>query len=109
MPGDKYINTNPETKSQLSREAFSLLLPLMLLSNFKNHINKKQFIASVGWITDHRTWQKYWSELEDNNIIICLDKKIWMVSPHECYAVAAIHSELINKWNEARNAATATK
>ena len=98
----KYINTS-ENKD-LSRTAHALILPLILLSNKNNEINKKTFTKFVGWINDHRTWEKYWTELMDKGVLIQIDKDIWMVSPHACYAPGASHTTLINKWNEVRNA-----
>ncbi len=98
----KYINTS-ENKD-LSRTAHALVLPLILLSNKNNEINKKTFTKFVGWINDHRTWEKYWTELMGKGVLIQIDKDIWMVSPHACYAPGASHTTLINKWNEVRDA-----
>ena len=74
------------------------------LSNKNNEIDKKDFIEVVSWIKDYRTWNKYWTELVEKGVLIQVDKDIWMVSPHECYADGASHTTLINKWNEVRNA-----
>ena len=98
----KYINTNEH--KDLSRTAHALVLPLMLLSNKNNEIGKKAFTKFVGWINDYRTWNKYWTELVDKGVLIQVDKDIWMVSPHECYADGVSHTTLIHKWNEVRNA-----
>ena len=98
----KYINTNEH--KDLSRTAHALVLPLILLSNKNNEIGKKAFTKFVGWINDYRTWNKYWTELVDKGVIIQVDKDIWMVSPHECYADGVSHTTLIHKWNEVRNA-----
>jgi len=100
----KYINTDMAASNKLSRTAYALLLPLALLSDKNNEINKKTFTKTVSWITDYRTWDKYWTELVDKSILVRLDKNKWMVSPHECYADGASHTTLINKWNEVRNA-----
>ena len=100
----KYINLETAGEGTLSRTAHALLLPLILLSNENNEINKKSFTKFVGWINDHRTWEKYWTELVDNGVLIQVDKDIWMVSPHDCYTDGVSHSTLINKWNEVRNA-----
>ena len=100
----KYINLETAGEGTLSRTAHALLLPLILLSNENNEIDKKSFTKFVGWINDYRTWEKYWMELVDNGVLIQVDKDIWMVSPHECYADGASHTTLINKWNEVRNA-----
>lgn len=104
MKGVKYINTDPLSKDRLSHTACALILPLVVLANSDNEINKKSFIARVGWITDYRTWNKYWAELVDNAVLVQIDKRMWMVSPHECYAEGISHNALIIKWNEARNA-----
>ncbi len=98
----KYINTNEH--KDLSRTAHALVLPLMLLSNRNNEIGKKAFTKFVGWINDYRTWNKYWTELVDKDVLTQVDKDIWMVSPHECYADGVSHTTLIHKWNEVRNA-----
>jgi len=98
----KYINTNEH--KDLSRTAHALVLPLILLSNKNNEIGKKAFTKFVGWINDYRTWNKYWAELVDKGVLIQVDKDIWMVSPHECYADGVSHTTLIHKWNEVRNA-----
>ena len=98
----KYINTNEH--KDLSRTAHALVLPLILLSNKNNEISKKAFTKFVGWISDHRTWNKYWTELVDKGVLIQVDNDIWMVSPHDCYTDGVSHSTLINKWNEVRNA-----
>ena len=100
----KYINTDIALNNQLSRTAHALVLPLMLLANENNEIDKKSFTKFVGWINDYRTWEKYWAELVDNGVLIQVDKDIWMVSPHECYSDGISQNELINKWNEVRNA-----
>ena len=100
----KYINLETAGESTLSRTACALLLPLTLLSNKDNEIDKKAFIRTVSWIKDYRTWNKYWAELVEKGILIQIDRNIWMISPHECYADEATHTTLINKWNEVRNA-----
>lgn len=100
----KYINLKTAGEGTLSRTAHALLLPLILLSNENNEIDKKSFTKLVGWINDYRTWEKYWTELVDNGVLIQVDKDIWMVSPHDCYTDGVSHSTLINKWNEVRNA-----
>ena len=100
----RYINTDIAADSELSRTAQALMLPLTILSNRNNEINKKQFIDTINWIKDIRTWDKYWEELVDKGFLIQLDKDNWMVSPHECYAEGISHSTLITKWNEVRNA-----
>ena len=100
----RYINTDMVANNELSRTAQALVLPLILLSNKNNEIDKKSFTKFVGWINDYRTWEKYWSELVDKGVLIQVDKDIWMVSPHECYTDGASHTTLINKWNEVRNA-----
>jgi len=102
--GNKYINMDVKSHAvtRLSRMAGALLLPLILLSNRENEISKERFIKAVSWINDYRTWNKYWNELENKDVIIHLDKQVWMISPHECYAEGVSHVTLINKWNEAR-------
>jgi len=104
MTGSKYINTNGEFTTKLSRTSCALMLPLMLLSNKYNEIDKNTFMKGVNWITDYRTWDKYWMELVEKNFLVQLDKNKWMVSPHECYADGISHNALITKWNEACNA-----
>mgnify|MGYP003625646097 FL=1 len=100
----KYINTETATKLPLSSTACALLLPIMLLANKNNEIEKSVIIKSINWITDYRTWDKYWTELVDIGILIQLDNKRWMLSPHECYTDDISHNSLITKWNEVRNA-----
>jgi len=101
---NKYINLKSAGKLPLSRTACALLLPLVLWANKNNEINKKEFVNKITWIKDYRTWNKYWAELVNNNILIQIDKHIWMVSPHECYSDGMSHTALINKWNEVSNA-----
>lgn len=98
----KYIN--PECESTLSRTAYALVLPLAVLANKHNEIDKADFIKHVSWISDYRTWNKYWTELEKHNVLVRLDKKTWMISPHQCYTDGMSHTTLINKWNEVKNA-----
>ena len=98
----KYVNT--QDHKDLSRTAHALVLPLILLSNKNNEVDKKAFTKFVGWITDYRTWDKYWTELVDKGVLIQINKDVWMVSPHAFYADGVSHSTLINKWNEVRNA-----
>lgn len=107
MPA-KYINSDPKNNAsnRLSSMGTALLLPLFLLSNNDNEINKKKFTSIVSWIKDYRTWNKYWKELEEQDVLVRLDKKIWMLSPHECYPDGVSQTVLINKWNEACNANT---
>ncbi len=100
----KYINLETAGKSSLSKTACALLLPLTLLSNKNNEVDKKSFMEVVNWIKDYRTWNKYWKELVNKGVLVRLDKNTWMVSPHECYSDEASHNALINKWNEVRNA-----
>lgn len=104
MSAGKYINADPVSSNKLSRVGCALLLPLMLLADKDNMINKKSFTKSVGWIRDYRTWNKYWTELVKENVLVRLDKKIWMVSPYECYTGGVSRMYLINKWDEARDA-----
>lgn len=103
MKAGKYINTDPALKKSLSRIAYALLLPLILLSNKNNEINKKRFMKAVGWINDYRTWNKYWKELVDKDVLIRLDKRLWMLSPHECYADGVSQDVLIHKWDNVKN------
>ena len=100
----KYVNLETAGEWSLSRTAFALLLPLTLLSNQNNEIDKKAFIKLVSWIKDYRTWNKYWKELEDSNVLVQIDKNIWMVCPHMCYTDGISHNSLIHKWNEVCNA-----
>ena len=100
----KYINLETPGKLSLSRTACALLLPLAILANKNNEIDKKQFMQTIHWIKDYRTWNKYWEELIANNILVRLDKNTWMVSPHEFYTDDISHNSLINKWNEVCNA-----
>ncbi len=100
----KYINLETAGEWALSRTAFALLLPLTLLSNKNNEIDKKDFIELVSWIKDYRTWKKYWAELVEKSVLIHVDKNTWMVCPHMCYTDGTSHNALINKWNEVRNA-----
>ncbi len=101
---NKYLQTDQVSRYNLSRMAYALILPLMLLSDKGNEINKKRFTKSVGWVKDYRTWNKYWIELEEKGILVRLSKKIWMISPNECYTDGVSQTGLITKWNEAHNA-----
>ena len=100
----RYINTDIATYNKLSRTAHTLVLPLMLLANKNNEVDKKSFTELVSWITDSRTWDKYLNELVNKEVLVRLDTDTWMVSPHECYVTGASHTVLIHKWNEVRNA-----
>ena len=100
----KYINTDMAASNKLSRTAYALLLPLALLSDKNNEVDKKTFTKTISWITDYRTWDKYWMELVEKGVLVRLDKNKWMVSPHECYADGISHTALIIKWNEACDA-----
>ena len=100
----KYINTATAGTMSLSSTACALLLPLTLLANRDNEIDKDKFMSSINWITDYRTWNKYWDELVNSGILVRLDRKTWMVSPHECYTDDMSHSSLIRKWNEVHDA-----
>jgi hypothetical protein len=100
----KRINLEMAGKNTLSSTACALLLPLTLLSNKNNEIDKKEFVKVVSWIKDYRTWDKYWRELERNDVLVRLDSRKWMVCPHVCYSDGASHIDLITKWNEVCNA-----
>ena len=100
----KYINLETAGGKSLSKTACALLLPLTLLSNKDNEIDRKAFVGVVNWIKDYRTWDKYWGELVEKGVLVQVNKDIWMVSPHECYSAGASHNILINKWNEVKNA-----
>jgi len=100
----KYINLEMAGTLPLSKTACALLLPLTLLCNKNNEIDKKEFIGIISWIKDSRTWNKYWKELEENSVLFQINKNTWMVSPHECYSDGVSHNTLIHKWNEVRNA-----
>ena len=77
----KNINLEIAGSNTLSRTACALLLPLTILSNKNNEIDKKAFIRVVSWIKDYRTWNKYWTELVDKGVLIQVNKDMWMVSP----------------------------
>ena len=94
----KYIDLKTTGTFLLSRTACALLLPLTLLANKNNEIDKEEFINVVSWIKDYRTWDK------ENNVLVRLDTKKWMVCPYMCYSDGASHNELITKWNEVSNA-----
>ena len=46
----KRINLEIAGKNTLSSTACALLLPLTLLSNKNNEIDKKEFVKAVSWI-----------------------------------------------------------
>ena len=96
----KNINLERAGKNDLSSTACALLLPLTLLSNKNNEIDKKEFVKAVSWIKDYRTWDKYWNELEENDVLVRLDDGKWMVCQHVCYSDGVSHNDLITKWNE---------
>ena len=96
----KYINLETAGEGTLSRTACALLLPLTLLSNKNNEIDKKNFIEVVSWIKDYRTWKKYWTELVEKSVVTQVDTNTWMVCPHMCYTDGTSHNALINKWKE---------
>ena len=87
----KYIDLKTTGTFLLSRTACALLLPLTLLANKNNEIDKEEFINVVSWI-------------KENNVLVRLDTKKWMVCPYMCYSDGASHNELITKWNEVSNA-----
>lgn len=102
----KYINLETSWEWSGSTTACALLLPLTLMCNKDNEINKKDFTNKlVDWIKDSRTWNKYWNELEEAGIIVQIDEDTWMMSPHECYSPDANHNVLLQKWDEVCHAA----
>lgn len=97
----RYINLDTSQQWTGSNTACALLLPLTLLCNKNNEINKKEFTTMLGeWIKDARTWDKYWTELKEANILVKINKDIWMVSPHHCYSEGVNNQKLIDKWDE---------
>jgi hypothetical protein len=103
-----YYNTDEKTSAtcNVSSKVIRLILPLWLNIDKNNQVDKRKFEKRLSKIKDYRSWQKYWKELVDKNIVIFLDKNTIMVSPHECYCEGASQNTLINKWNEARNGST---
>lgn len=96
-----YFNASEEHIVDLSRMAYALVLPLSLLSDKDNMITKREFTETVRWIKNDRTWAKYWKELEDNNTIVRVDRKHWMLSPHVAYSEGATFNSLVRVWDAA--------
>jgi hypothetical protein len=101
-----YYNADKDTSAvhKLSSKAISLLIPMWLNINDDNLLNRGRFQKKVARIKDYRSWNKYWAELVECDVVIFLDKNIIMVSPHECYRDGVCQNRLITKWNEAHNA-----
>ena len=99
-----YISSDPNSTAHLSNTACALIPMLCFHIDLDNVVNKKEFTKKVGWYKDYRTWDKYWKELVRGDVLVQLDKKTWMVSPHQLYSGGVHQSGLIIRWNEARDA-----
>lgn len=97
-----YINADPDTRavSILSTKVCSILWQLYYHMNTENICDKKSLQNRMHWIKDRRSWKKYWEELVERKIIIYLDQKTFMVSPHQCYREGVSHKVLIERWEE---------
>ena len=102
---NKFMNVdiNISKAYRIPGVAKALILPLYLACNKKNEIIKNKFIQDTGQWKDYRTWKKYWKILVDGEIIAQVDKKVWMISPYECYHKTASQNALITKWNKIRS------
>jgi len=84
---------------RLSSKAASLVLPLWFNIDDDNLVDRLKFQKRLARIKDYRSWKKYWKELEENQVIVFLDRKTIMVSPHECYKAGVSQRTLITKWD----------
>jgi hypothetical protein len=95
----KNISTDPTASNKLSRTANAIMLLLYFSVDADNLIDKARFIKRAGLELDKRTWNKYWDELERNEIIVRSGIKFWMLSPDQCYAEGRSHTALAAIWN----------
>lgn len=100
----KYITNDPVTSNKLSRTACAILLLLYFYADDDNVLDKKRFIKRTGLEMGSRTWNKYWQELEENNVLVRTGATTWMLSPYQCYAEGRVQTAMINKWNEVQHA-----
>jgi len=89
--------------TKVSNKACALLFQLMLNIDEQNTVHKTNFFKTVKWIKDRRTANKYWKELVENDVIVHLDRKIWMVSPFECFSQEDSRDHLVTKWEEVKS------
>lgn len=97
-----YINSDPDTRAvgKISTKVCSILWQLYYYMNKSNICDKKHVQTRMFWIKDKRSWKKYWKELVEQEVIIDLDQKTFMVSPHQCYHEGASQKVLIERWEE---------
>ena len=93
-----WMNLEKGVKNELSNKACAMLFQLMMNIDKNNEVNKGAFLSSIPWIRDRRTANKYWKELVDNGVLVHLERRIWMVSPYECYSAGVMQTELVRKW-----------
>lgn len=94
-----WVETDSTMHSKVSTKACSLFLPLWLHMNRDNEITKQTLCDKAGYFTDSRTWNKYWKELIEVGMLRQVNKKCWMINPHEAYIDGATHNTLIGRWN----------
>jgi len=104
MRSIKLLNLAGLENSRVSRMAYSLLIPLILLSNLDNEVSEKEVSDKIGWISDYRTWDKYWNELMHAELIVRLDTDRWLINPNAWHASGASYINLQTKWHEANYA-----
>lgn len=97
-----YINLDPETQAvgKISTKVCSILWQLYYHMNKQNICDKKKLQTRMHWIKDKRSWRKYWKELVEQEIIIHLDRKTFMVSPYQCYHEGVSTKSLIERWEQ---------
>ncbi len=95
----KNITSTEENTAGLSRRACSILLQLYYHADDDNVVNKSRLIKETGLKMDQRTWNKYWKELEEKEVLARLGHKLWMVSPHHCFADVRKHANMIKVWD----------
>ena len=100
-----YINLDPDTSAvdKLSTKVCSVLWQLYYHINKQNICDKSSLQTRMHWIKDRRSWKKYWEELVEQEVIIYLDQKTFMVSPHQCYHEGVSQDVLVNRWEEIKH------
>ncbi len=96
----KNITSTEQNTAGLSRRACSILLQLYYHTDDDNLVNKAELIKNTGIKMDQRTWNKYWKELEEKDVLHKVKSKLWMLSPHHCFADVRKQATMIKQWNE---------
>tara|TARA_R110002096_G_scaffold375890_2_gene569604 strand:+ start:613 stop:954 length:342 start_codon:yes stop_codon:yes gene_type:complete len=96
----KYITIDPAASNKLSRTANAIMLLLYFSTDDDNLIDKARFIRTAGLKLERRTWNKYWTELEEKGVLVRIGIKSWMLSPYQCYAEGRSHKALAATWSK---------